>query len=95
VPVCFGDPAAFFSVGGERLGAYPLGGEDGQIGGAGAEAGAVPADVAYGQATWAARPSSARSAFRDSRLPWWMNRNWAGRLVRGCGIGRPAERVAA
>jgi len=34
-----------FSVGGERLGAYPLGGEDGQIGGAGAEAGAVLADV--------------------------------------------------
>ena len=45
VPVCIGDPAAFFSVGGERLGVYPLGGEDGQIGGAGAEAGPVLADV--------------------------------------------------
>lgn len=45
MPVCIGDPAAFFSVGGERLGVYPLGGEDGQIGGAGAEAGAVLADV--------------------------------------------------
>src|SRR5260370_14680303 len=41
----FFSPAAGFGVGEERLGVGPLGGQDGQEGGTGPEAGAVLADV--------------------------------------------------
>ena len=35
----------------------------------------------------AARSSSSRTAFWDSRRPWWVNRNWAGRPVAGVRAG--------
>ena len=44
-------------------------------------------------ASWALRASSVRTAFWESRRPWWVNKNCVGRPVRGCGSGRPVLRV--
>jgi hypothetical protein len=48
VPVGFGDPAAFFGVAGQLLGAGFLGCQDREVSGVGAEARAVLADVGVG-----------------------------------------------
>ena len=95
VPVCFGDPAAFSASAASAWASIRWAARMGRSAALARKQGQCSQMLAYGQAAWAARPSSAHSAFRDSRLPWWVNRNWVGRPVRGCGIGRPAERVAA
>ena len=41
-----------------------------------------------------ARLTSLRAPLWPSRRPWLVNRKSAGRPVRGCGMGRPGERVA-
>ena len=48
----------------------------------------IPAAVAL-------RASSARTAFWESRRPWWVNKNCVARPVRGWGSGRTVLRVAA
>ena len=50
-------------------------------------------DVADPGGLGAAGEFVARTAFWESRRPWWVNKNCVGRPVRGWGSGRPVLRV--